>query len=285
MMKLISSINWFGLIAGVLVLALPFLGPWWVGKAGTGATGAMRIELSPFDVNVSLMDLSIQSSMVSLFLLATKIAFVIAGIFMILASLFPKQWWSKRLFGFGVMKPFSHAIFFIVPLVIGALLANTLLPSLLSSMLGGTTGLQINAIILPIVLIIVFIVSVYALYTLFSRLLSKISRETEKSQLKGNILLISIFIAMLVLGAVTYPNIPPPPAQVNIRLPYVVGGPVASTIQVQNAVTITAPITFSLTGVFWLAVATGILGIIARVYNRSLAPPEKLMLKPAKRKK
>jgi len=276
----LPPINWFGMVAGVLVLVLPFLGPWWVGRAGTGA---MEIALSPFDMNMSLFGLPIQSSMVSLFLLAAKIAFVIAGIFMILASLFPKQWWSKRLFGFGVMKPFSNVIFFMVPLVIGALLANTLLPSLLSSMLGGTTGLQINAIILPIVLIVVFIVSVYALYTLFSRLLSKISRETEKSQLKGNILLTSIFIAMLVLGAVTYPSIPTPPAQVNLRLPYVVGT-ATSTIQVQNAATIAAPIAFSLTWVFWLAVATGILGIIARIYNRSLAPPEKLMLKPTKKR-
>jgi len=277
----LPPINWFGLVTGVLVLALPFLGPWWVGTAGTGA---MEVALSPFDVNVSLMGLSIQSPMVSLFLLAAKIAFVIAGIFMILSSLFPKQWWSKRLFEFGVMKPFSSTIFFIVPLVIIALLANTLLPSLLSSMLGGTTGLQIDAIILPIVLIVVFIVGVYALYTLFSRLLSKISRETEKSRLKGNILLTSIFIAMLVLGVVIYPRIPPPPAQANIRLPYVVGT-ATSTIQIQNAATITAPITFSLTGIFWLAVVTGILGIIARIYNRRLAPPEKPMLKPTKQKK
>jgi len=276
----LPPLNWFGLIAGALVLALPFLGPWWVGRVGTGA---MEIALSPFDMNMSLFGLPIQSSMVSLFLLAAKIAFVIAGIFMILASLFPKEWWSKRLFKFGVMKPFSNVIFFMVPLVIGALLANTLLASLLSSMLGGTTGLQINAIILPIVLTVVFIVSVYALYTLFSRLLSKISREAEKSRLKGNILLTSIFIAMLVLGAVTYPSIPAPPAQVNIRLPYVVGT-ATSTIQVQNAATITAPIAFSLTWVFWLAVATGILGIIARIYNRSLAPPEKLMLKQAKKR-
>jgi membrane protein implicated in regulation of membrane protease activity len=267
----LQSINWFGLITAILMMLLPFLGPWWVGRAGTGA---MEVGLSPFDVNMSLLGLPIQSSLVGLFLLAAKITFIIAGVFMLLSSIFPKQWWSKRLFGFGVMKPFSNVIFFMVPLVIVALLANILLPGLLSSMLGGTTGLQINAIILSIVLIVVFVVSIYALYTLFSRLLSKISRETEKSQLKGNILLTSIFIAMLVLGAVTYPRIPPPPAQVNLRIPYVVGT-ATSTIQVQNAATITAPITFSLTGIFWLAAATGVLGIIARIYQgRFIAPEE-----------
>ena len=279
-MKLLSSMNWFGLVAGVLVLVLPFLGPWWIGRAGTGA---MEIALSPFDVNMSLVCQPVQSSLVGFFLLAAKITFIIAGVFMLLSSIFPKQWWSKRLLGFGVMKPFSYVIFFIFPLVIVALAANILLPSLLPSMLSGTTGLQINAIIPPIVLIVVFVVSIYVLYTLFSRLLSKISRETEKSQLKGNILLTSIFIAMLVLGAVTYPSIPPPPAQANLSVPYVVGT-ATSTIQIQNAATITAPITFSLTEIFWLAVATGILGIIARIYQGRFLTPEKTTFRPVEHK-
>ncbi len=276
-MKLLSSMNWFGLVAGVLVLVLPFLGPWWIGMAGTGA---MEVGLSPFDVNMSLLGLPIQSSLVGLFLLAAKITFIIAGVFMLLSSIFPKRWWSKRLLGFGVMKPFSYVIFFIVPLVILALAANILGPGLLSSVLGGTTGLQINAIIPPIVLIVVFVVSIYVLYTLFSRLLSKISRDTEKSQLKGNILLTSIFIAMVVLGAVTYPSIPPPSAQADIRVPYVVGT-ATSTIQIQNAATITAPITFSLTGAFWLAMATGVLGVIARIYQGRFLAPEKTTFRPA----
>jgi hypothetical protein len=213
MMKFSDSglppINWFGLIAGILILLIPFLGPWWVGRAGTGA---MEIALSPFDVNMSLMGQPIQSSLVGLFLLAAKITFVIAGIFMILASLLPKRWWSKRLFRFGVMKPFWSVISLLVILVVGALIFNYALPGLLSGAFSGA----------------------------------------------GN-------------------------AVVQINMPYISGAAV-STIQIGTTATVTAPITFSLTGIFWLAVATGILGIIARIYHRRLVRPEKLMLKPTERK-
>jgi len=205
----LPPINWFGLIAGILILLIPFLGPWWVGRAGTGA---MEIALSPFDVNMSLMGQPIQSSLVGLFLLAAKITFVIAGIFMILASLLPKRWWSKRLFRFGVMKPFWSVISLLVILVVGALIFNYALPGLLSGAFSGA----------------------------------------------GN-------------------------AVVQINMPYISGAAV-STIQIGTTATVTAPITFSLTGIFWLAVATGILGIIARIYHRRLVRPEKLMLKPTERK-
>jgi len=207
----LPPMNWFGLITGILILLLPFLGPWWVGRAGTGA---MEIALSPFDMNMSLFGLPIQSSLVGLFLLAAKITFVIAGIFMILASLLPKRWWSKRLFRFGVMKPFWSIISLLIVLAAGALIFNHVLPGLLSGAFSGAGA--------------------------------------------GN-------------------------AVVQINMPYI-SGTAVSTIQIGSTATITAPITFSLTGIFWLAVATAILGIIARIYHRRLVRPEKLMLKPTERK-
>lgn len=284
--KVLKGMNWFGLVTGVLIIALPFMGPWWSATAGTGA---MVVAFSPFDMYASFLGLSLQSSLVGIFLLFAKIGFILAGIFMILGSISPGSWWGKQLVRFGVMKPFGQVIFFIIPLVIGALVANILLPDLLSGMLGGTTGLQINTIILPIVFIVVFVVSIYVLYTLFSRLLSKISRETEKSQLKGNIIFTSIFIAMLVLGAVIYQSIPPPSsgvggAQVNLRVPYVVGT-ATSTIQAGGALTITVPVTLSLTGAFWVAVGIAVLGIIARIYNRRLVPSGKVIVKPVQERK
>ena len=207
----LPPMNWFGLVAGVLVLVLPFLGPWWIGRAGTGA---MEIALSPFDVTVSLMGQPVQSSLVGLFLLAAKITFVIAGTFMILSSLFPKRWWSKRLFKFGVMKPFWSVVSLLIVLVVGSLIFNYALPGLLSGAFSGAGA--------------------------------------------GN-------------------------AVVQINMPYISGTSV-STIQIGSNATITAPITLSLTGIFWLAVATAILGIIARIYHRTLVRPEKLVLRPTERK-
>jgi MFS family permease len=207
----LPPMNWFGLITGILILLLPFLGPWWIGRVGTGA---MEVALSPFDVNMSLAGQPFQSSLVSLYLLAAKITFVIAGIFMILASLLPKRWWSKRLFRFGVMKPFWSVVSLLIVLVVGALIFNYALPGLLSGVSSGAGA--------------------------------------------GN-------------------------AVVQINMPYI-SGTAVSTIQIGSNATITAPITFSLTGIFWLAVATAILGIIARIYHRRLVRPEKLMLKPTERK-
>lgn len=196
------SLNWFGIVTSILMLLLPFLGPWWVGRVGTGA---MEAGLSPFDINLSLLGMSIESSMVGFFLLATKITFIIAGVFMLLSSIFPRQWWSKSLFKFGVMKPFWSIIGLVVMLLIGAIVVNTVLPSVLPGMMGGAGGENVA---------------------------------------------------------------------VGIIIPYISGNTV-STIQVGNAATVTAPITFSLTGIFWLALATGILGIIARIYQRRFMVPEK----------
>jgi hypothetical protein len=204
------SLNWFGLVTGILMLLLPFLGPWWVGSAGR----AMEIALSPFDINVSILGLSIHSSMVGFFLLAAKITFIIAGVFMLLSSIFPKRWWSKRLFKFGIMKPFWSIISLVALLLIGAIIVNTVLPSVLTSMMGGAGGENVA---------------------------------------------------------------------VQMSIPYI-SGSTASTIQIGNAATVTAPITFSLTGIFWLAVATGILGIIGRIYYRRFETPEETTSRPEERR-
>lgn len=206
------SVNWFGVIAGVLMLALPLMGPWWYAAAGTGA---MEIALSPFDVNISLLDQPLQSSLVGIFLLAVKISFIIAGTFMIAGSLFPEQWWSRRLVRFGVMKPFWSIVSLLIPLVVGALAFNFILPGALAGMMGGATG-----------------------------------------------------------GA---------RVTMQLSMPYI-SGTTTSMIQIGSTSTLTAPITASLTGVFWVAVVVAVLGVIARIYHRRFAPPEK-SVKPEKPKK
>lgn len=247
---------------------MPFMGAWLIAQAGTGA---VTISTSPFDLSISFLGQPLQSSLVGLFLLFTKIAFVIAGIFLIMSSLFPTSWWSKRLFGFGVMRPFGQVVYLAVLLVIAALVANILLPSVLVGLLGGAGGFQISTLVLPIVFIVVFVVSIYVIYKLFSRLLAKISHETVKSQLKGNIILTSIFIATLVACFLVYQRIPAPSTgsggtQVNLSIPYV-SGTTTSTIQIGNTLAVALPITLSLTGIFWVAVATAVVCIIARVYQ------------------
>ena len=131
--SVLRAMNILGVIAGALMIALPFLGPWWIARAGTGA---MEVALSPFDMSITVLGQSISSDLIWLFLLAEKITIIIAGVFMILSSLLPTSWWSARLFKFGVMKPLWAIVGLIVLLIAGAFLMNNILPSFLSNMTG-----------------------------------------------------------------------------------------------------------------------------------------------------
>ncbi len=142
----VKSINWFGLLTGVLMLALPFMGFWWIGTAGTGA---MEIGLSPFDFSASFLGQSLSSSLIGLFLLAAKISMIIAGSLMIAGSLFAKTWWGKHLVRFGVMRTFWMIIMLIAMLVIGAFIFNNVLPGVISGMAGGTAGAVQTNISIP----------------------------------------------------------------------------------------------------------------------------------------
>jgi len=130
-------INWLGLATGILMILLPFAGAWWTAQVGDGAA---EMALSPFDMKMSLAGETMHSDLVELFLLAAKISFIVAGIFMILSSVFPRSWWSSRLMRFGIMKPFWSVLGLIIVLVIGAFFMNNVVPGLISSMAGGDGG-------------------------------------------------------------------------------------------------------------------------------------------------
>ncbi|MEM3420788.1 MAG: hypothetical protein QW315_00820 [Candidatus Hadarchaeum sp.] len=132
--------NFIGLAAGVLMVALPFLGPWWMATVGTGA---MEIALSPFDLSISVLGQPIHSQLVDLFLLASKIAMIIAGAFLVLGSLFPNSWWSSRLVRFGVMKPFWAVVGIVVVLIVGSFLVNNVLPHLLANIIPDGASVEI----------------------------------------------------------------------------------------------------------------------------------------------
>ncbi len=194
----LPQVNWLGLVAGVLMLMLPFLGPWWSATVGTGAAD---VALSPFDYNISLLGQPISSTLVGYFLLAAKLSVIIGGALMIAGSVGAKRWWGRRLVRFGAMKVFWMLIGLIALLLVGAFFVNSILPSLLGGMGGEEVAMQLN-------------------------------------------------------------------------VPYI-AGTTTSTIQVGDAATITAPITSSLTGIFWVAVLAAALGVAARIYHRRFVKLEK----------
>ena len=197
--------NWFGLVAGALMLVLPFLGPWWSATVGNGA---MDLALSPFDYRISLLEQPITSTLIGYFLLAAKLSIMIGGALMIAGSVGAKRWWGRRLVRFGAMRVFWMLIGLIGLLLVGALFMNSILPDLMSGMVDGGS-MQVN-------------------------------------------------------------------------VPYL-EGTTTSTIQAGDAVTVTAPITTSLTEIFWVAVLVAALGVVARIYHRRFVKPVK-HVKPVKRK-
>ena len=192
----LPPMNWFGLVAGVLMLLLPFLGPWWHATVGTEA---MEVALSPFDYRISLLEQPISSTLVGYFLLAAKISVIIGGVLMISGSVGAKRWWGRRLVRFGAMKVFWMLIGLIALLLLGAFFLNSILPNLISGMV-------------------------------------------EDGSMQFNV-------------------------------PYV-EGTTTSTIQIGDTATITAPITASLTKIFWVAILVAALGVAARIYHRRLVKPE-----------
>jgi len=80
-------INWIGVIAGVLTIALPFLGKWWQLTLGTGA---VFMEMSPFGTDIIIFEESVSGAIGSpllwWFLLGLKLVIVYLGVVLLAGS-------------------------------------------------------------------------------------------------------------------------------------------------------------------------------------------------------
>ncbi len=141
-LETLKGINWLAMITGIFMVVLIFAGPWWQVTIGDKA---MEMAISPFEFNATMAGQSLRSTLTELFLLASKISFLLGGIFLILSSLSPKSWWTKQLMKFGLMKPFWSVIMLVITVVIGTFLINNVLPGFLSSAIGQATGQQAQA--------------------------------------------------------------------------------------------------------------------------------------------
>lgn len=187
--KRLSFVNWPGLVAGVFMIALPFLGAWWRVLAGVGV---FEIAISPFYYSIVLINQSITSSLVSYVLFAAKLLIWLAGGFLIIGSLFSSEWWGRKIVDWGAMKVFWMVISLILLFTVGVYLANRFLPSFISGMVGSGVEVQLS-------------------------------------------------------------------------LPYLFGSGLAKIIR--ENVTITAPITISITKSFWIAIITAVLGVSTKIYH------------------
>ena len=87
-LKAWRRINWPGVIAGALTIALPFLGTWW---RITFGMDALTVKLSPFGVETSIFGASIFGEAISSpllwwFLLGLKLGVVYLGVLLLMGS-------------------------------------------------------------------------------------------------------------------------------------------------------------------------------------------------------
>jgi hypothetical protein len=129
----LKRINWIGVIAGILMIALPFAGPWWRVTVGTGA---LEAATSPFGVNITALGQPVESTLTRYICLGVSLLVIIAGLFLLLASLLPDRWWSKRLMRFGSTRVLWMVILFLVLITLMALVANKLLVGMVPELEG-----------------------------------------------------------------------------------------------------------------------------------------------------
>ena len=79
-----SKCNWPGVVAGILLLALPFTGSWWKMHVGSGA---FEVALSPFSTEILMFGKMIMSPLLFWLNIAFTILMIIFGILLLVGSL------------------------------------------------------------------------------------------------------------------------------------------------------------------------------------------------------
>lgn len=136
-----SRMNLPGLITGLLMLILPFMGAWWKATVGEGA---LEVAISPFYYSLEFASVSLTSSLIGYFILAAKLTVLIGGGFMVLGSLRANTWWGRKLVNWGAMKIVWMLISLVGIVVVGALLANNFLSSMLAGLIGEGATLDLG---------------------------------------------------------------------------------------------------------------------------------------------
>ncbi|PIU12219.1 MAG: hypothetical protein COT21_03760 [Hadesarchaea archaeon CG08_land_8_20_14_0_20_51_8] len=263
--KVVRRINWFGVIAGILMIVLPFAGRWWRLTVGTGA---IDLTTSPFGITTTAFGQTMESTLARYIFLGATISIIIAGLFVLFASLLPEQWWSARLMDFGATKVFWMAIWLVMTPLIGAFIVNKILPG------GQTLTIYVFGATISI---IIAVLSKYLASKFLKKLWSK-----RLMKLATNVLwmIAGLFIVLAVCVFIVGKFLPSgvsgivPGGTLNINTPYV-SGSASTTFSMSmggGQATVTLPISMGLMGGFALAIVTAVFSILAWIYHPG--PPE-----------
>ncbi len=124
----IKNINLPGVLTGILMLMVPFLGSWWSVSFGQ----IVDISLSPFHYEVFVMGEMVSIPLMNYVLMGMKALVLFGSTALILGSLFNSKEWSDRLSRFGFGKIFWPFVFFVISLLILTFTINSLPEKVLS---------------------------------------------------------------------------------------------------------------------------------------------------------
>ena len=143
----LKKINLIGLIAGVLAVSIPFLGPWWEFTLGTGA---LHMSLSPFGVEMNMMGLpasgdALGSPLLSWLLLSIKLGIIYSGSLLLAGSILSASERHSSIsdifIRFSSRRILWLVVSFVIMMLVGIMIAN-IAPDFLSSRVGGELPIQ-----------------------------------------------------------------------------------------------------------------------------------------------
>ncbi|WFN34143.1 hypothetical protein L1S32_09845 [Methanogenium sp. S4BF] len=109
-----------GVVAGICLIALPFLGFWWSVRFGNGA---FALEVSPFELGMSGFGQEFFSPLMAAVNLAIIISIVFFGALLLVGSVLrcsrEYRELSDRLVGMAAKKPLWLVLLFLISIVIG----------------------------------------------------------------------------------------------------------------------------------------------------------------------
>jgi|Deesub1362B_J571_1020462.scaffolds.fasta_scaffold08022_3 hypothetical protein len=126
------KINPIGIVAGILILALPFLGAWWIFGVGE----ILILEISPFNVDVLVAGEEIKSPLFEGITRGLTLVILITGALLLMGSIFVDRWWGVKFIRFGSYR--------ILNLVISLLIVSVIILPALGSKINPMTNLPVE---------------------------------------------------------------------------------------------------------------------------------------------
>jgi len=141
-----TKFNWFGLAGGVttiVMLVASLFYPWWQLTIGDNL---LTVNASPVNTNFGFVGTAFSIPLIWALNVVALLTLLLSGIAMIIYSVVPRRSFAKPLLDFGYKKPLFTFLFFIIGLVVVAVILQAVL-NFNFPLMGSTT----NTLAIPFV--------------------------------------------------------------------------------------------------------------------------------------